>query len=241
MLLTILIFLAAVLYASVGHAGSSGYQAAMALCGVSASVMKPSALILNIFVAAIATARFTYSGSFDRKLWLPLALGAAPFAYFGGKLAVPIPIFKPLLGLVLIIAAARLAFFSKNSSNKTLKPMPFWVGLLLGALIGFISGITGTGGGIFLTPILLFANWSEPKTASGVSAAFILTTSICALIGTAPKLAALPSDLPLWALAAIIGGTIGATLGAKRLATSSLRYLLAIVLVVAAWKLIVVK
>lgn len=205
----LLIFLAALLYSSVGHAGASGYLAAMALCGVDPGTMKPTALLLNILVAAIATLQFWRAGCFSWSLFWPFAVVSAPCAYIGGTIA-PAAFYKPLVGAVLLYASYRM-LRSAAAAPGSLRRIPLVLALSLGALIGLLSGLTGVGGGIFLSPLLLILRWAEPRQTAGVSAAFILVNSVAGLLGHLSKLASLPPALSWWALAAVAGGTIGST------------------------------
>lgn len=236
-LLPVLIFIAALLYASVGHAGASGYLAAMALVGVSPEVMKPSALVLNLLVSSIGTVLFARAKAFSWALFWPFALGAVPLAYFGGAIKIEGSWYKPLVGLVLLFAAVRL-LLGKLTDVESPAPPPVWVRVLVGAGIGFLAGLTGTGGGIFLTPLLLLLGWAKAKEAAGTSVAFILVNSLAGLAAKPSSLVHLPHNLWLWALAAVAGGSLGAALGSKRLPPPSLRRLLALVLLIAAAKLL---
>ncbi|MCX6367616.1 MAG: sulfite exporter TauE/SafE family protein [Armatimonadetes bacterium] len=236
-ILPVLIFLAALLYASVGHAGASGYLAAMALVGVDPTVMKPTALVLNLLVSSIGTVAFARAGAFSWRLFWPFALGAIPLAYFGGAITLSGSWYKPLVGIVLLVAAVRL-FLGKLTDKEDPQPPPIWLSMVLGAGIGFLAGLTGTGGGIFLTPLLLLMGWAKAKEAAGTSVAFILVNSLAGLAGKPSSLAHLPPSLWLWAIAAVAGGSIGAALGSKRLPPPSLRRLLALVLLIAAAKLL---
>jgi len=230
------IFVAAVLYSSVGHAGASGYLAAMALFSVAPEQMKPSALILNICVAVIATTRFVMAKAFSLKLFIPLAICSVPAAYIGGALHLPGSWYRVVVGVLLFIAAIRLAF-SKPADDNDPIPAPLWQAAILGAVIGLLSGLTGVGGGIYLTPVVLFAGWARPREAGGVSAAFILVNSIAGLAGHAPNVTKLPPELPYWAAAAIIGGAIGSHFGSKRIPSIWMKRILAVVLAIAAFKL----
>jgi hypothetical protein len=171
--LAVLIFLAALLYSSVGHAGASGYLAVMALFGVAPAVMKPAALVLNILVAAIAAYKFSRAGLFSWPLFWPFAVTSVPFAFVGGAITLPGSAYKILVGLLLVYAAARLLALYEGRAAVGRRPT-LGAALLLGAGIGLVSGLIGVGGGIFLSPLLLFVGWAEPRMTVGISAVFIL-------------------------------------------------------------------
>jgi uncharacterized protein len=232
------IFAVALLYSSVGHAGASGYLAVMALFAIAPEITKPTALILNLFVAMIAFVQFYRAGNFDWKVFLPFAIGSIPMAFIGGMIHLPTAIYKIILGIALILAAVRLAINLK-SDNETKTP-EFWVCLLIGAILGFVSGLIGIGGGIFLTPILLLTNWTETKKAAGISALFILVNSISGLLGAYASINLLPTTVWYWIAAAIVGGFIGSTLGSYRFNSQTLRRVLAFGLIIAGGKLIFV-
>jgi uncharacterized protein len=235
--LTFLIFAAALLYSSVGHAGASGYLAAMALFGVAPAVMKPTALALNILVAAIAFTMFYRAGCFSWTIFRPFALGAVPFAFIGGFVALPGAVYRAVVGAVLLYAAVRL-FLATRRPQPDITPLPFIPAVALGIVIGFLSGLTGVGGGIFLSPLLLFLRWAEVRVISGIAAAFILLNSIAGLLGVIRVAPELPAALPLWAVAAVAGGFLGAELGSRRLGNTGIQRALALVLAVAGVKMI---
>lgn len=237
-LLAILILLAALLYSSVGHAGASGYLAAMALLGVAPAVMKPVALSLNILVAAIATFKFNRAGAFSWPLFWPFALTSIPFAFLGGWVTLPGHYYKPLVGVILIYTAVYSFRSASRAEATTNTHAPILLRLLVGAALGFLSGLTGVGGGIFLSPLLLLLGWAPIKVISGVAAAFILVNSIAGLLGVLQTTVTLPPALPYWALAAVAGGFIGAEYGSRRLANPVLKKLLALVLGIAGAKMI---
>jgi uncharacterized protein len=237
-IIIISIFVVAILYSSVGHAGASGYLAIMALVGVSTELTRPTALLLNIFVAIIATIQFYRAGLFDWKVFCSFAVTSIPFAFIGGLITLPSNLHKQILGGVLLVAAIRLAW--KFADDRQLFEPKLWIALTLGAIIGLLSGLTGVGGGIFLTPILLLTNWTETKKAAGISAMFILVNSISGLIGSFSSINSLPSTVWYWIAAAILGGLIGSTIGSRYFDTISLRRVLACVLVFAGLKLILV-
>jgi uncharacterized membrane protein YfcA len=227
----------AALYSSVGHAGASGYLAAMALFAVAPAVMKPTALTLNILVALIATVRFYRAGFFSWRVLLPFAVTSIPFAFVGGMISLPNPIYQRVVGVVLLFAAYRLWSSAKTQAAAEAKPAPIALALLLGAGIGLLSGVTGVGGGIFLSPLVLLAGWAETRQMSGVAAAFILVNSIAGLAGHLSSVQSLPGSIYAWGVAAVLGGIVGTELGRRRLATVTLRRVLAAVLVIAAVKL----
>jgi uncharacterized membrane protein YfcA len=241
-ILSLLIFLAAALYSSVGHAGASGYLAAMALFGLAPATMKPTALCLNVLVATIATFRFWRAGCFHWPLFWPFAIASIPLAFIGGALTLPATIYKQIVGLTLLYAAVRLFLFTraKAEAEATQKGAPLVAAVLSGGLIGLLSGLTGVGGGIFLSPLLLLMGWADTRRTAGVSAAFILVNSIAGLLGNLTNLQALPPALPYFALAAVAGGIVGSEFGTRRLANVTIRRLLAVVLLVAGVKMIFV-
>lgn len=243
-LLCLLILLAALLYASVGHAGASGYLAAMALYGIAPTAMKPAALCLNILVASIASYKFIRARAFSWSIFQPLALTSIPFAYLGGLWSVADHTFKILIGLVLIFAAWR-SFIQSNPQQRDQQTQPpsNWVLYLAGALLGLLSGLTGVGGGIFLSPLLLLMGWAPTRVISGVSALFILVNSIAGLLGLFASGKPIPLDwlqnnLPWLAIAAAAGGWLGAEMGSKRLSVPVIRKVLSLVLLVAGGKML---
>lgn len=237
-----LIFIAAVMYSSVGHAGASGYLAAMALVGVASEVMRPAALVLNILVASIGAISFYRAGHFSWSTFWPFAAGSMPLAFVGGSVQLPGHLFRPLLGAVLIVAAARMMMRvpTRNGPHEAadVQRPRIAIALASGATIGLLSGLTGTGGGIFLSPLMLLMRWAEVRSVAAISVSFILVNSIAGLAGNLDSVLLLPRAAIGWAAAAVIGGIIGAHLGSRRLAPQALRYVLAGVLSVAAGKLI---
>jgi uncharacterized protein len=237
-LLTALIFVAAILYSSVGHAGASGYLAAMALMNVAPEVMRPTALCLNIIVATIGTIQFARAGHFAWNIFWPFAVTSVPCAFIGGTLQLPYDYYRAAVGVVLLFAAVRLIYSASRSSGNEPKPLPLAVALIGGASIGLLAGLTGVGGGIFLSPLLLLAGWATVRQTAGVSVAFILVNSIAGLAGNLASVQYLPPQIPLLALTVAVGGLIGSQLGSRHLAPILLRYLLAVVLVMAGCKMI---
>lgn len=234
-----LIFVAALLYASVGHGGASGYLAVMALMSVAPETMRPAALTLNVLVSSIAVYKFYRVKAFSWTLLLPIIAASIPFAFIGGQVNLPAYIYKPIVGTVLIIAAWQIFHRARQAPIKA-KQQPAKVLLFgMGAGLGLLSGLTGVGGGIFLSPILILMNWAETRMISGIAAAFILVNSIAGLAGVLTRpVVDFPPNIVMWGLAAIAGGLIGAEYGSRRLANPTIRQLLALVLVVAGVKMI---
>jgi uncharacterized membrane protein YfcA len=240
--LTLLFFaigLVAFLYSSVGHAGASGYIATMTLFGLAPMTIRPTALVLNILVATIGTFQFWRAGHFSWKLFWPFALLSIPTAYFGGHLQPSASVLRTLIGLVLLFSAARLIFRRSEPAKLVTPSQP--MAISVGAGLGFFSGLTGTGGGIFLTPLLLFCRWAHIRQAAAVSALFILVNSIAGLVGYFTAVHSIPSLGLFLAAAAIIGGTLGSHLGSRRFPTRTISILLAIVLMIAGTKLVLTR
>ena len=237
-LLAALFLIAATLYGSVGHAGASAYLASMALVGIAPEVMKPTALVLNILVASIVTLRFAREGYVRPRSILPFLAGSVPAAFIGGGLTLPGEIYRPLVGVVLLVAAARFGWTASRAGPDIPPRAPWPAAIAAGAGIGLLAGLTGTGGGIFLTPVLLAAGWAGTRFAAGTSAAFILANSISGLAGNLASVGSLPSAIPLWLGAAAVGGAIGSQLGSRQLPSPWIRRALAVVLLVAGLKLI---
>ncbi len=237
-LLTFLIFAAALLYSSVGHGGASGYLAAMALFGIAPDVMKPTALVLNLFVATVGTIRYARAGCFSWNIFWPFAVTSIPFAFLGGMWKLPPSAYKIILGCVLLFAAWRLAIKQSAHAPAEQKPTILPLALLFGGIIGLLSGLTGVGGGIFLSPLLLLLGWADIRKTAGVSVTFILVNSASGLLGHFKSVKSLPHEIVWWAPAALIGGLVGAELGSRRLTPLVMRRTLAAVLVVAGLKML---
>lgn len=238
LIIAILFFVGAALYASVGHGGASSYLAVMGLFSLAPSVMKPTALALNILVAAVATFKFYRAGLFSWRLFWPFAVVSIPAAFMGGATMLPARTYKILVGVVLLYAAVWMFRSSLRPLNKETHLPPLWAALVTGAAIGFLSGLTGVGGGIFLSPLVLYMGWAETRATSGLAAPFILVNSIAGLLGHFSSVAQLPPNIPAWGAAAVLGGWIGASYGSKRAPAPVLRQLLSLVLIVAGVKLI---
>lgn len=236
LILAIGVLVVAFLYSSVGHAGASGYIAVMSLLSLAPEVIKPTALTLNILVASIGTFQFWRAGYFSWRLFWPFALLAVPMAFVGGYLNLPAQVFKIVVGMILLYSAVR--FLIPAPAEHEPREPPHAVALASGGFIGLLAGLTGTGGGIFLTPLLLLAGWARVKTAAAVSALFILCNSIAGLLGNVGSTKQFPTFALVLVAAAAIGGTVGSYLGSRRFDPSVIKRLLAVVLVIAGSKLI---
>lgn len=239
LIIAFLFFLAALLYASVGHGGASAYLAVMTLLGVSLAVMRPTALILNMLVAGVGAYTYIRAGRFSWPIFWPFALTSVPMAYLGGRIHLPAHYFELLLGIALLFAALRL-LVKPGSATEPLRPFRFGWALGIGAVLGFVSGLIGIGGGIFLSPILIFLRWAETRQVSGIAAAFIVVNSASGFLGLLQSHPPLPTVLPLWAGVVLAGGWIGAELGNRHLTAPWIRRALGVVLVIAALRTLVV-
>jgi hypothetical protein len=232
-----LLFLVAFLYSSVGHGGASGYLALMALFSVMPEVMKPTALLLNLFVSLTSFTQFYRGGHFRWKIFWPFALASVPLAYIGGLVVVDGSIYKKILGLLLIVPIIRFYFFS-NAKVEGKKETNFALSVAIGGSIGFLSGLIGIGGGILLSPILLLLKWTDQKQTAAISALFIFVNSLSGLAGQLTKGIHFTTDMYVYVAIAFIGGLCGAYFGALKFKQGILKNVLATVLVLAAYKLL---
>jgi hypothetical protein len=241
LLLAGLFFAAAILYSSVGHGGASGYLASMGLVGVAPAIMRPTALVMNIAVASISLYKFARANGFNWRLFLPFAITSVPMAFVGGRIHLPVAWFGVLVGAVLLYSAVRLfveTMTVKVTARQVTGPPPVPLALVIGAGIGLLSGLTGVGGGIFLSPLLVLAGWATVRDSAAPIAAFIVINSIAGLVGLLSRHPALPDPLAWWVVAVIAGGLIGASFGARRLDNRALRRALAAVLIIAGGKML---
>lgn len=233
------ISLVALLYSSVGHGGASGYIAIMTLFGFPSTEIRPTALVLNLLVSSVGFFQFWRAGHFSwRQLW-PFVVLSIPMSFLGGSLQLPTAIINPLLGMVLLFSVVRLCFPIPEPTDPSPPAIPIALGV--GACIGFLSGITGTGGGIFLTPLLLILGWMRTKQAAAISVAFILVNSLAGLSGYLSVGKSIPSIAWWLALAALAGGSCGSYLGSHKLPIRAIQLLLMLVLVIAGQKLLLTR
>lgn len=224
------------LYSSVGHGGASGYLALMALFSFAPESMKPTALLLNIFVAGISFYYYFKAGHFNKKLFISFAIASIPLAYLGGTIEVDASIYKKILAVLLIFAILKmLNVFGKENDNT--KQVKLWQGLIVGGIIGFFSGLIGIGGGIILTPVILLLHWGKMKEAAAVSALFIWVNSAAALVGQLSSGVSIEKGAFVLVAIALIGGVLGGYYGSKKINNQRLRYILAFVLIIACAKL----
>jgi uncharacterized membrane protein YfcA len=235
LVIALCLFFGAVLYTSVGHAGSSAYIAIMTLFNLQSTVIRPTALTLNIAVSAYASWRYIRNRFFDRKLFFVLSAGAIPAAFIGGHINLPTEIYKPVVGVLLILSGLRFIFLA-TSLDREIKPINYLLAILMGTSIGFLAGITGTGGGIFLSPLIIWLGWNHVKQASGTVAAFIFVNSVAGLFGNYRSASELPDTLPLFLGAVIIGALIGTRLGISRFSSVGVKRALGAVLIIAGLK-----
>jgi uncharacterized protein len=235
------LFAVALLYASVGFGGGTGYLAIIALAGLPPTEIRATALVLNVIVAGIGTVQFARKGHFNWRLLAPFLITSMPAAFLAGLwLSLNPEVYRIVLGLILVYAAYRIWAMRVDKGADVEQP-PLVLALLAGLVIGFISGLIGVGGGVFLAPLLLLAGWATPRQTAGVTAPFILLNSLAAIIGllfSEGGLAAQPGSLGLWVACVAVGGWIGATSGAALLPPRVLRFILSVVLLAAAARMI---
>lgn len=234
----ILLFVVAFLYASVGHGGASGYLAIMALYGIAPTIMKPTALLLNIFVSAIAFIQFYNAKHFKPKIFWPLAIASIPLAFLGGQLGIKNALYNQILGVVLLIPITRFLLASSEDDNKTIEARINLPIILAAAAIGFLSGLIGIGGGIILSPILLLLRWTDQKQTAAIAAPFIFFNSLAGLAGQLYNGIQFDKSMIAYTAIAIAGGLLGSRLGALKFKQNILKIVLALVLTIAALKLI---
>ena len=236
--IAILMGLAAALYSTVGHGGASAYLAIMALFAVAPETMRPTALALNLVVAGLGSWRYWRAGQTDLKLLAMFAVTAVPAAFIGGGIDIAPDVYRPLVGVLLWLAAIRLFWHPSDLAAREIKPVPVMVALPIGAGLGLLAGLTGTGGGIFLSPLLILFGWADARRTSGIVAGFILLNSIAGLVGNVASIRAIPAEIPIFAVAVVLGAIVGTWLGTGRLPKQRLLQGLGLVLVIAGVKLI---
>jgi len=232
--LVLLLAIMAFLYASVGHGGASGYLAVMALFAIAPPLMKQTALLLNLGVSLMSFIAFYRQGYFKWNLFWPFALGSIPAAILGARIPLTDSTYKQILGACLFLAVIRMVVSLQESSARRL---PVFIGILAGGLIGLLSGMIGIGGGIILSPLLLLFRWASLKEAAAVSALFIFVNSVSGLAGLKTWIPLDQSQMVYWLAASLVGGFLGARWGAAIASNTKVKWILALVLVIASLKL----
>lgn len=235
--LVLAVALVAFLYSSVGHAGASGYIAVMGLAALSPALIKPTALVLNVLVASIGSWQFLRAGHFRWRLFWPFALLSIPLAFVGGALDLPTEWFKRLVGLVLLVSAVNFAWRPAEAIPRGAPALP--TAMASGGVLGLLAGLTGTGGGIFLTPLMLLMRWARTREVAATSVVFILVNSLAGLAGNASAARAIPWLAWPLAAAALLGGSLGSWMGSRRLPVTAIKRLLAVVLVIAGFHMLI--
>jgi uncharacterized membrane protein YfcA len=233
----IILFFVAFLYSAVGHGGASGYLALMALYGIAPQEMKPTALMLNLFVSLTSFIQYYRGRYFFKRLFLPIAAASIPMAFIGGMITVEENIYKRILGVLLLFPVIRFFFF-KNVEDSELKPHNLSIAITTGAVVGLMSGMIGIGGGIILSPILLLLQWTNQKQTAAISAAFIFVNSVAGLGGMLTQGIRFTGDMVMYIIIAFSGGLLGAYFGSKKFNQNVLKYVLATVLLLASYKLL---
>jgi uncharacterized membrane protein YfcA len=234
--LAICIFIVAMMYASVGHGGASGYLAVMALLGLAPAALKPTALLLNIVVAGVGSYLYLSARQFSWKVFWPFVVTSIPASFIGGYFSLPPHLYRPALGAVLIFAAWRL-FVRRNRESSDPTPPTLFVAMLVGAVLGFLSGLIGVGGGIFLSPLMILLGWARVREVSGIAALFILVNSASGLLGHLSSLQHVPDYAPLLAVLALLGGALGALGGSRHLPVTAIIKAMSLMLFLAGGKM----
>jgi uncharacterized protein len=236
--IALMMTVAAALYSSVGHGGASAYLAIMALFSIAPEMMRPTALALNLLVSGLAAVSFALRGQTNWRLLIAFSAAAVPFAFLGGFLQLPPDLYRPVVGIILLVAAVRLFWRPKQLADHPAKPPRLLISLPSGAALGLLAGLTGTGGGIFLSPLIILFRWEQARQTAGVAAAFIFLNSAAGLLGNFASVRSLPDELPILLAAVGLGALIGIWAGSWRLPRHRLLQALGLVLVIAGLKLL---
>lgn len=237
-LFLVLLLIIAVLYSSVGHGGASGYLALMGVFHFAPDVMRPAALVLNLFVSFIAWWQYSRQVTLQKKLFFWLILGSVPAAFAGSLLSLDVSLYKQMLGILLLIPAFRMFGFFKPENQVVHEPRLF-PAVTFGIIIGLLSGVIGIGGGIILSPLLMMLGWSDIRQTALMSALFIFVNSLTGIIGLTVKGVEFHPDLPLWCIIAVLGGLVGSLIGSRKASSATLTQILGVVLVIAGLKLLI--
>lgn len=234
--LAVCIFAVAMMYASVGHGGASGYLAVMALFSLQPEALKPTALLLNIVVAGAGTYLYCSAGQFSWRVFWPFVTTSIPMSFLGGTFSLSPELYRPLLGMVLLFAAWRL-FARRKHDDYQVKAPNIQLSMLVGGVLGFASGLIGVGGGIFLSPLMILLRWARVREVSGIAALFILVNSVSGLLGHMSSLHHVPEYAPVLAGVALLGGSLGALCGSRHLPVATILKAMSLMLVMAGGKM----
>jgi uncharacterized membrane protein YfcA len=237
--LAICIFVVAMMYASVGHGGASGYLAIMALFSLHPETLKPTALMLNIVVAGVGTYLYCSAKQFSWRVFWPFVTTSIPLSFLGGSFNLPPDFYRPILGLFLFYAAWRLFVRHKYDEYES-KPPSVPLAMIVGGVLGFASGLIGVGGGIFLSPLMILLRWAKVREVSGIAAMFILVNSVSGLLGHLSSLQHVPSYAPTLAGMALVGGTLGALCGSRHLPVATILKAMSFMMVLAGGKMFLI-
>ena len=237
-MLLIALFAVGLLYASVGHGGASGYIVTMTLLGVAPAVIKPTALLLNLFVSSVAFAQFYRAGHFRWHTFWPFALTSVPLAFVGARIPLSDGLYRQLLAACLLLLVLRLVWSARRTDDDQARPIPLVGAGLTGGVIGLLSGMLGIGGGIILSPLLLFFGWASTRQTAATSALFIFVNSLSGLVRLLGEGYVPDAQQWSWIATAFAGGLLGGYVGSRRFSVSTLRYVLAVGVGVACVKLL---
>lgn len=236
LLFVIGLMLIAFFYASVGHGGASGYLALMALFSFAPESIRYYALVLNLVVSAIAFISYSRAGFFKWQQVVPFLITSMPAAYIGAQFSINPTIYKIILGIMLMIAVARMLFV-RNTENDTTHDPPFALAMGIGLVLGLASGIIGIGGGILLSPILILARYARIKEASAASALFIFLNSGSGLAGLMSTNISFQPHIIYWISGVMAAGLVGSAIGSRTISELNLKRVLSVVLIAASLKL----
>jgi uncharacterized membrane protein YfcA len=233
---TLAVFITTALFSSAGYAGATAHLGIFALAGLPPEIIKPAALSMNFLVTLIVLYTFRQAGYFSWKLLLPFILFSAPMAFVGGMVSLDSKRYCRLIALALVYAAIRL-IFRRERDKADIAPPPFWLAALSGAVIGFVAGLIGSGGGVFWAPLVMLAGWATPQETAGTAPGFILANSLAGFSGSITLATSFPSAMILWLLAAALGGWVGARIGSRYLTGTAIQRLIGVLLLFVAARL----
>lgn len=240
MALTACLAVVAALFASVGQAGAPGYVAVMGMFGYGPAAIKATALALTTLVAAIGVAGFHRAKILHARDWAPFAILGIPASVIGGLINLPVETFRVAMTVILLAAGLQMAWAARMTATldaRALDKPPLWPAIFCGGVSGLLAGITGIGGGLFVAATMLLLGWAPTKRVAASAQTSNLYTAAAAFGAIWMTHPTLPPDLPVWSLAAGLGGLIGVWLGSQYLPAKALRFMLAAILIAAGLRL----